>query len=450
MHGILISSGRVIDPATGLDRIADVLVVDGVVREIAEAGGLKSADPGTGVVRLDAQGCIVSPGLIDPHVHLREPHPAHEETILTGALACARGGFTTVCCMPNTSPALDSVAMMEFVRSRAMHAMQAGGARVYPVGCGTIGRQGKEPADIGAMSNAGAVAISDDGDAIADADVMRTVLSQVKASKSVFMQHCQDPAMTVGSAMNAGPVATRLGLVGWPAEAEVSIVERDIELNRSIGAKYHAQHMSCAGSVEAIRKARAAGEPVSGEAAPHHLLLTDEACASFDPNTKVNPPLRTQRDVDAIKQGVADGTLTILATDHAPHPMHKKSLSFAEAPFGFSSIECALALYTKAIIDGHVLDWPAMLRLMTINAAQLVGLDKLGFGSLKVGSPADITVIDPNHTWTIDTADFVSRGRNCPFQGWNVRGKAIATIISGNIVHTEDASRLTGASLTNA
>lgn len=449
MQQLLIKGGRLIDPARDIDRSADVLLVDGVVREISAAsGGMNSAEPGYAVI--DAEGCIVTPGLIDPHVHLREPHPAHEETILTGALACARGGFTTVCCMPNTNPALDTPAMIQFVRERAAAARRAGGAQVHAVGCGTIGRAGESPADIAAMVEAGAVAISDDGDAIADDEVMHAVLELVKVAKTVFMQHCQDPALTPGSVMNAGPVATRLGLVGWPREAEHELLARDIVINRGVGARYHAQHLSCAESVEHIRKARTAKQPVSGEAAPHHMLLTDEACASFDPNTKVNPPLRTQADANAIKQGVADGTITILATDHAPHPMNKKSLSFAEAPFGFATIECALALYIKALIADNVLDWPAMIRLMTINPAQLVGLDAQGFGSLSEGGPGDVTVIDPAHEWTIDPSAFVSRGRNCPFAGWRVKGAAIATIIRGRIVHALDRSRVHGDVLIGA
>lgn len=449
MKQLLIKGGRLIDPAHGVDETADVLLVDGTVREIStHPGALKPADADGAVI--DAEGCIVSPGLIDPHVHLRDPHPAHEETILSGGLACARGGFTTVCCMPNTSPALDSAAMIEFVRRRAAEALQAGGARVHAVGAATIGRAGEVPTDIEAICEAGAVAFSDDGDAVADEEVLRLVLMQVKAVGSVFMQHCQDPRETFGSVMNAGPVAMRLGLIGWPREAEHELLARDIKLNRGIGARYHAQHLSCAESVEEIRKARAARLPVTGEAAPHHMLLTDEACASYDPNTKVNPPLRTQRDVRAVKEGVADGTITVLGTDHAPHPLHKKSLSFADAPFGFSTIECALALYVKALIEDGVLDWPAMLRMMTINAATLVGLDAHGFGSLAPGSPADVTVIDPSHEWTIDPGAFISRGRNCPFAGWRVRGGAAATIIGGRAVHLRDRNRISGTAAVQA
>lgn len=439
MTPLIIQAGRVVDPARHVDATADVLVEAGVVRAISTKPGELAAANAT---VLNAEGCIVTPGLIDPHVHLREPNPAHEETILTGALASARGGFTTVCCMPNTNPPLDSAEIIEFVRERAVHAMQAGGARVYPVGCGTVGRAGERVADIAGMHEAGAVGFSDDGDAVADDDVLRKVLTGVKAVGSVFMQHCQDPAMTRGSVMNAGPLATRLGLTGWPREAEFQLLERDIELNRAIGCRYHAQHVSCAESVDAIRRARAAKLPVSGEAAPHHMLLTEEACATFDPNFKVNPPLRTRADMEAVKRGVADGTLTVLATDHAPHPMQRKQLSFAEAPFGFSMIECALPLYMRALIDDDVLDWPAMIAMMTIQAAKLVGLDALGFGTLAPGGPADITVIDPAHEWTIEPAKFVSRGRNCPFAGWNVKGAAMATIVGGRVVHVLDASRV--------
>ena len=440
----LIRGGRVIDPASGFDQTADVLVENGLIREITSAGPLKRAAPGPGLRVIDAEGCIVCPGLIDIHVHFREPHPGtvshpgagagvHRETIATGAASAINGGFTTVCCMPNTNPPLDHAALVEFIHHQAAKANQA---RVFVVGCATKGRKGEELAEIGSMAasgGAGAVGFSDDGEVVADAGIMQRVLRTVKAHDSCFMQHCQEPSLTRGASMNAGALATKLGLIGWPAVAEELIIERDIRLNREIGARYHAQHLSSGGSVEIIRAARRAKQPVSGEVSPHHLLLTEEACENYDTNAKMNPPLRTQRDIDQLKEGVADGTITILATDHAPHPPERKDTDFASEAFGVIGLDCALPLYIKALIEDGVLDWPAMLAMMTINPARLVGLDAQGAGRLKPGLPADITVIDPDLTWTIDPHQFASTGRNCPFAGWEVKGRAIAALVAGEV-----------------
>ena len=434
----MIKGGRVIDPARGFDRTADLLVLAGRIREITDRP--RSASVAAEIETIDAEGCIVAPGLLDIHVHFREPSPTHPETIATGSAAALAGGFTTVCCMPNTTPPLDSVEMIEFVRQRTI---EARGARVLPIGCATIGRKGESPAPIGAMARAGAVGFTDDGDPVADAAVLARVLKLIKAADSVFMQHCQELSLTRDASMNAGPIATKLGLVGWPAVAEEIMLERDIRLNRPIGARYHAQHLSTAGSAEILRAARQAGEPVTGEVSPHHLLLTDEACDGYNTQAKMNPPLRTQRDIDALKQAVAEGVISILATDHAPHPEDRKKTDFASAAFGIVGVECALALYIKALIDDGVLDWPRMLAMMTIDAARVVGLDRHGFGTLAVGGPADITIIDPELAWTIDISEFRSAGRNCPFDGWRVKGRAIATIVGGQVRHRRARERIT-------
>lgn len=421
---MLLKGGRVIDPASDLDCTSDVLVRNGVIASISDTPLPPSEHT------IDCEGCIVSPGLIDIHVHFREPDETghHEETIASGTAAAAAGGFTTVCCMPNTTPAADCRSVIDAIQHRAA---VAGLARVFPVACGTIARRGEALAPILELVEAGAIAISDDGDGIADSGMMKQILGLVAAADSVFMQHCQDPTLTRGAAMNAGPLATRLGLGGWPREAEELMLRRDLTLNRGIGARYHAQHLSVAESVTALREARETGQPATGEASPHHLLLTEDACAGWNTLAKVNPPLRTADDVEAIKTGIAEGTITVLATDHAPHPPQSKETDFASAAFGMVGLECALPLYREALIDGGILGWPAMLAMMTCEPATVAGLDRLGLGRIEVGGPADLTIIDPDAQWTIDPATFRSAGRNCPFSGREVRGRAIATLIDG-------------------
>jgi dihydroorotase len=432
---ILIRGGRVIDPARSFDQTADVLIADGVVQEISTRPGQITGSALRGTKIIDAEGCIVSPGLIDIHVHLREPSaPHHRETIATGSASALNGGFTTVCCMPNTTPALDSAAMVEFIHHKAA---LADGARVFVVGCASRNRKGEELAEIGGMANAsggGAVAFSDDGDVVADAGLMQKVLTTIKAFDRVFMQHCQEPALTSGGVMNAGPIALKMGLIGWPAIAEELIIERDVRINRAIGCRYHAQHLSSGGSVEIIERAQQRGESVTGEVSPHHLLLTEDACANYDTNAKMNPPLRTRRDIDQLKEAVARKVITVLATDHAPHPPQTKDTDFASASFGIVSLDCALPLYAKALIEDGVLDWPELLAMMTVNPARLVQLDRrIGAGRLDVGVSGDLTIIDPEMHWTIDVDEFKTTGRNCPFHGWKVKGRAIAAIVGGRL-----------------
>ncbi|MEE2718646.1 MAG: dihydroorotase [Planctomycetota bacterium] len=435
MGTLLIRGGRIVDPASRLDATGDLQIVDGRITMIETDGRL----PVEGDV-IEAEGCIVSPGLLDIHVHFRDPHRGqlHEETIASGSAAAVAGGFTTVACMPNTLPALDHPEWIGYVDAEARSADLA---RVYAIGCGTVGRRGREQAPIAELISAGAVGISDDGDGIEDDAMMQSVLESVHAQGTCFMQHCQVPSMTRGAVMNAGPLATKLGLVGWPAEAEEAMIERDLGLNATIGARYHAQHVSSGGSVELLRRARTQGQPATGEASPHHLLLTESACAGYDTFAKMNPPLRTPADVDGLKEGIADGTITVLATDHAPHPAQTKATDFTSASFGIVGLECALPLYRKALIDDGVVDWPTMLAMMTVHPAALVGLDRIGLGRLAVGGPADITIIDPAADWRIDPTAFRSRGRNCPFGGWPVTGRAVATIVAGRLrYHLQEAS----------
>jgi dihydroorotase len=433
MPSLLIAGGRVIDPASGLDRVCDVAVAEG---RIAEIGPNLARPPSSGEGRvIRAEGCIVAPGLIDPHVHLREPGGEHKETLESGSLAAVEGGFTTVCCMPNTAPALDSPELVRFIAGRAR---EAAACRIFPVAAATKGRRGEELAEIALLARAGAVGFSDDGDCIESAGVMARVLAAVGATGRAFMQHCQEPTLTRGASMHAGEVAVRLGLTGWPRAAEEIIVERDVRLNRGIGCRYHVQHISSGESVEIVRRARAAGQPVTAEASPHHLLLTHEACAGtdgqgYDTAAKMNPPLREEGDIGALKQGIADGTITVLATDHAPHSADEKALPFEEAPFGIVGLETALALYVKALVEPGVIDWPRLLAMMTVEPARLCGLEGSGLGALREGGPADITVIDPEQSWTIGAGDFKGRSRNTPFLGWRVRGRAIATVVGGQV-----------------
>ena len=422
MPELIVQGGRIIDPGSGFDQTADVLISGGVI------AGIGRIPPSSQAMRIDAEGCIVAPGLIDVHVHLREPDPQHDETVNSGAEAATKGGFTSVCCMPNTRPPIDTADIVRLIQRKAEQANQA---RVFVVGCATQGRRGEQLAAIASMAQSGAVAFSDDGDCVADASMMDKVLRAVSETDRCFMQHCQEPTLTEGASMNAGPTATRLGLTGWPSVAEELIIERDVRLNRSIGCRYHAQHLSSGESVQIIRRAQAQGQPVTAEATPHHLLLTEEACDDYNTMAKMNPPLRTTGDITALKKGIADGTITILGTDHAPHPLHRKQTVFGEAAFGIVGLESALPLYAKALIEDGVIDWPQMLAMMTVNPARLVGIDRLGLGSLTLGGPADLTVIDPELQWTIAAEEFTSQGRNCPFDGWPVKGRAIATIVAG-------------------
>ncbi len=421
---MLLRNGRIIN--NGEDFIGDVLLQDGRIEDISNTP-ISQNDCDV----IDCEGCIISPGLIDIHVHFREPsNGCHEENIKAGIASAINGGFTTVCTMPNTTPAIDTP---EMVQQTIDNASAIGKCRVLPTACATIGRKGKTIAPVDEMVASGAIAITDDGDVVEDHAMMSAVLKRCAKNNVPFMQHCQDPKTTVGGVMNEGDVQQQLGYGAWPRSAEETIIARDIQLNESIGAKWHAQHLSSGGSVALLRQAQENGQPISGEASPHHLLLTDEACRDLGTMAKMNPPLRQQHDIDTIKEGIADGTIKILATDHAPHPQHTKEKPFKEASFGIVGLDCALALYAKALIDDGVVDWTDMLSMMTCNPATLINRPDLG--SLRVGGIADITIIDPNLTWTIDVNTFASTGRNCPFDGWNVKGKAIATIYSGILSH---------------
>jgi dihydroorotase len=425
---ILIRNGRVIDPAQEIDAVTSLAIKDGHIAAIGDRA------PHTADEVLDAGGLIVAPGLIDMHVHLREPGFEDAETIETGTAAGAAGGFTAVACMPNTNPPLDSDAAIEFVLRQAARAAHT---RVYPIGALTQGREGKELAEIGLMVRAGAIAFSDDGCGIADSSVCLRAMRYVSMFDRLFIQHCEDPALA-GGCMHAGPTATRLGLPGISATAEVVMVQRDLTLMADAGVRYHVAHVSTAVAVELVRRAKQDGRRVSTEVCPHHLLLTDEACATYDTRYKVSPPLRSRADVEACVQGVHDGTIDCLVTDHAPHKGEDKEQEFQMAPCGMVGLEIALPLFIQALVDPQVITWPRLVHAMSTRPAQLLGVPG---GTLMVGQPADVTLIDPTCEWVIDTERMRSKSRNTPFDGREVRGKAVGTLIDGAWRY-RDAERL--------
>ena len=433
MESLLLINGTVIDPSRGFEGRGEVWIAEG---KIAGVGTGLAARAGAGARVVDCGGCFVVPGLIDIHVHLREPGQEAKETIATGCAAAVAGGFTTLCCMPNTQPTLDDDTQIEFVYTQAA---RAGLCRVLPVGAITKGRKGLELAEIGLMHEAGACGFSDDGVGVASAAVMQKALQYIKMFDGILTQHCEEPTLSGGGggAMSAGALAVRMGLGGNPAAAEELMIARDLLLNARIGARYHVQHISTAGAVELVRRAKreggAGGQRVTAEVTPHHLLLTDEACVGYDTNAKMNPPLRGAEDVAACIAGVVDGTIDCLATDHAPHTQEEKDLEFEKAPFGIVGLETALPLYAKALVEpGHV-TWAKLIEKMTSAAARVMGLKDCG--TLGEGARGDVAVIDPNAEWVIEPGKFRSKGRNTPFGGWRVKGRVRLTVAGGRVVY---------------
>ena len=424
---LIIKNGRVIDPANGIDKKCDVLIIDGKVAEVAEKiENLKLKAQNCGKV-IDATGKLVVPGLIDIHVHFREPGDEEEETIASGSAAAVAGGWTSVVCMPNTKPPIENETDVEYVHRKARKARKT---HVYTMGAITKGQEGAELAEMGFMAEAGAVGFTDDGNGVQNPAVMLRALKYAAMFNVVIAQHCQDDAFAGNGVMNAGYYSTILGLPGMDALAEEAMLWRDIQLVKKTHVRYHAQHISTAGSVELIRSAKKESLPITCEVTPHHLLLTDEYCAEYDTNYKVNPPLRTAKDVEALKGAIAEGLVDALVTDHAPHLQSEKELEFLAAPFGIVSLECALALFVKAIIEPKVVDWPGLIKLMTVNPAKIIGIDK---GTLSKGKQADVTIIDPNAEYKIDVNKFRSKSKNCPYHGWVVKGKVEKTIVQGEV-----------------
>jgi dihydroorotase len=422
MAELLIKNGRVIDPANQLDAVADVCIRNGKIEQVGQI-----TSTGSNVESINAANRLVVPGLIDMHVHLREPGDEEEETIASGSAAAVAGGFTSVVCMPNTDPPIDNEAAVDFVYRQAA---KAGLCNVFPAGAITKGRAGKEMAELGQMIRAGVVAFTDDGNGVQDTSVMQRALKYASMFDKPVCQHCQVDSLAGRWCMNAGYHATVLGLPGMNRLAEELMLHRDIQLIKQTGNHYHAQHVSTAGSVDLIRQAKKRGWKVTCEATPHHLLLTDESCTTYDTNYKVNPPLRTEKDVQALVQAVQDGTIDCLVSDHAPHLQSEKELEFLAAPCGIISLECALGLYVKALIEPGIVDWPQLIEMMTANPARILGIDK---GTLTIGADADVTIIDPRCDWFVDVDTFRSKSRNCPYHKWELTARAIYTIVGGAI-----------------
>jgi dihydroorotase len=423
MQTILIKKGRLIDPGRDVDDIVDIRVGGGIVREIADEIKAKKGEH-----VIDAAGMIVTPGLIDMHCHLREPGREDEETIESGTRTAVSGGFTAVAAMPNTQPVTDNQAAVGFIIKQASN---AGYARVYPVGAVTIGLEGEQMTEIGDLVNAGAVAVTDDGKPIHNSLVMRRVLEYSRIFDIPVIDHCEDLSLSGEGVINEGIVATRLGLPGVPRIAEDIITIRDISIAEYTKGKLHVAHVSTARSAELIRKGKEKGVKLTAEVTPHHLILTDEAVLDYDTNSKVNPPLRLREDVEALREALADGTIDCIATDHAPHHYDEKEKEFSYAPFGMIGLDTALGLVITELVHTGVLDWKQMVQRMSSNPSRILNVPG---GTLDIGSSADITVIDPEMEWEVDSNCFYSKSRNSPFEGWKLKGRAVLTMVEGKVV----------------
>ena len=424
MRPLLLRGGRIIDPSQRLDAQGEVLIVDGKIARAGEAG----SSPDDAEI-IDCTGAIVSPGFVDVHCHLREPGREDVETIATGARAAAAGGFTAVCAMPNTEPVTDNQAAVGFVLRQGL---RAEAARVFPIGAISLGQKGDALAEFGEMVGAGAVAVSDDGKPVVSAHLMRTALEYAQTFGIPVIDHCEEPTLAAGGAMNEGLVSARLGLKGIPSEAEEIMAIRDILLARRTGGHVHLAHMSTSGSVELIRWGKERGINVTAEVCPHHLSLTEAAVEGYDTNAKMNPPLRTQADVDALQAAVKDGTIDVIATDHAPHHYDEKEREFADAPNGIVGLETALAVNLTWLVHSQILALPLLVERMSCAPARLF---KLPGGTLRKGALADVTVFDPDAEWTVDPSRFASKGRNTPYAGKSLRGLVDLTVVDGRIIH---------------
>jgi dihydroorotase len=424
MSATIIRNGRVIDPANKRDEVADLLIVDGEIAPLSQLSTLNSQPD-----EIDAGNLIVCPGLIDMHVHLREPGFSHKETIESGACAAAAGGFTTVVCMPNTSPAADNPSTIAWIKDRAAHAACV---NVLPTGAISKGLAGEELAPIGSLAQAGVVAITDDGHCVQNHEVMRRAIEYSRMVGVPVLDHCQDYNLVGNGVVHEGYWSTLLGLPGWPAAGEEAIVMRNILLAELCDHPIHCQHVTTAGSVRLLREARSRGVKISGEICPHHIALTDEAIQNFDTNYKMNPPLRSQADVDALFEGVADGTVSILASDHAPHAEFEKEVEFDAAPFGIIGLETELGLFLDLLVHKHrMIDIVRLIEMYTVEPRRLLKIDA---ATLSIGAAADVTLIDPDLEWTVRVDRFESASRNSPFDGWKLKGRAVRTIVGGKTV----------------
>ena len=421
MSSLLLRNGRIIDPASSRDETGDLAIVDGRI-----ASAIPDGEP---FDEIDCRRLVIAPGLIDLHVHFREPGQSAKETLATGARAAAAGGFTSVVCMPNTSPAVDNPSVVTWIREKAE---REACVNVFTTGAITKGIAGEELAPIGSMARAGIVALTDDGHCVQNHELMRRALEYARMFQLPVLDHCQDYNLVGKGVMHEGYWSTVLGLPGWPSAGEELIIMRNILLAELCGTPIHCQHLSSGDGVRLIRDARARGIAISGEVCPHHIALTDEALRGFDTNFKMNPPLRAREDVDALIQGIADGVVTILASDHAPHCAYEKEVEFDMAPFGIVGLETELGLFLDILVHKNkAIDLPRLIAMLTIEPAKLLRLDR---GTLAAGAPGDVTIIDPDLEWTVDAAAFQSRSANTPFHGWELKGRAVRTIVAGKTV----------------
>ncbi|HHN65184.1 MAG TPA: dihydroorotase [Nitrospirae bacterium] len=434
---VLIKNGYIVDPSQGIDGVGEILIEEGKIKEVREhrSGGRRDKAEGLLLEEefkvIDATGLYVFPGLVDMHVHLREPGFEYKETIKTGTLAAVRGGFTSLCCMPNTKPVNDNETVTEFILRKAY---AEGACYVFPIGAITKGQRGEELAEMGMMYEAGCVAFSDDGMPVMNSLLMRRALEYSKRFGVPIISHAEDINLSAGGVMNEGMVSLSLGLRGIPAEAEVVMIKRDIELARLTGGRLHIAHVSTAEGVRAVRDAKKEGLPVTAETCPHYFTLTEDAVRGYKTKAKVNPPLRTDKDIEAIKEGLSDGTIDVIATDHAPHHRDEKICEFDRAAFGISGIETALSLGLTLVRDG-VLSLPGLVEKMSLNPARILNIRK---GTLKVGEDADITIIDLNKKWKVEPERFASKGKNTPFEGFILEGLPVITICKGKIYERDN------------
>jgi dihydroorotase len=432
MKSLLIQSGRIIDPSQGLDGTGSLLITEG---KISWLGIGEATPPQPDYDVFHAQGLVVCPGFVDLHCHLRQPGFEEKETIATGTRAAARGGFTTICCMPNTNPPLDNQTTVNYVKSKAA---SEGAVRVLPIGCISKGRKGEELAEMGELVSAGVVAFSDDGEPASNPQLMHRALEYSRTLDLPIIDHCEDKALTEGGQMNEGIISTKLGLQGIPNAAEEIIVARDLALAQLTGGRLHIAHTSTEGSVDLIRRAKEKGVRVTAEATPHHLTLTEERVIGYNTKAKVNPPLRTKRDINALIGGLNDNTIDIIATDHAPHTEADRLCEFKLAPFGISGFETALGSLMSLVHEGE-LELVTLIAKLTSEPARIMGNKYGGLGTLAIGASADITLFDPILEWVVDTKVFASKGKNTPLAGERLKGKVMATIYQGKVAYKDDS-----------
>jgi dihydroorotase len=427
---ILIQNAHIIDPSQKINAVGSLLVAEG---RIAWVGQGEEKPPANGYSMINARNLIACPGFSDLHCHLRDPGFEEKETIATGTRAAAKGGFTTVCCMPNTEPPIDNQSVVDYIRKKATN---EGAIRVLPIGCITKGRKGEALAEMGELAQAGVVGFSDDGNPVMNSRLMRQALDYSRAFDLPVIEHCEDKVLTEGGQMNEGIVSTRLGLAGMPAAAEEGMVARDIALAELTGARLHIAHVSTAGSVELIHLAKSKGIRVTAEVTPHHLTLTEEKVIGYDTNTKLNPPLRTRKDTEALIQGLKENVIDAIATDHAPHTNVEKLCEFAYAPFGISILETALGMLMGLVHEGKM-DLNLLISKLTWEPARIISNTCGNLGTLTAGSSADITLIDPDADWKVNLAEFLSKGTNTPLAGAKLKGKVVATLYQGKVVYKD-------------